>query len=305
MNRYLYCLTFALAGLLHAAESNLSGPTLGYVYDANQAAARVVTGIPGSSNLGAAIATGIQGAVISPAHNYLLATTGEEKSVVLVTTGDGIRKALPDLLSGPDLIVLSPKGSAAVLFHSEGSRAQLVRGLPSNPEIAGDFTTYAGAARLAVSDDAERLLHVTPEGDVYSFTADGNSRRLSVSKIVAAAFLEDRREALLVQEESGAIIESEEMKEIARVPGASGVVAFSNNRKAVIANKAARQISVVDLEQGSVNTIDCSCNPDALQPLAGESLFRVTELSDGPTWILNAAAPQLQLTFVPAGGSRE
>lgn len=303
MTRYCY-LTIALAGLLHAAEANLGGPTLGYVYDPNQAAARVVTGIPGSSNLGAAIATGIQGAVISPAHNFLLAT-GEEQRVVLVTTPDGIRKPLPDLLSAPDLIVLSPKGSAAVLFHSDGFRAQLVRGLPSNPEIAGDFTTYAGAARLAISDDAERLLQVTSGGDVYSFTPDGNSRRLNVSKILTAAFLGDRREALLVQEESGAILESEESKEIARVPDASGIVAFSNNRKAVVVSKTARQITVLDLEQGSANTIECSCNPDALQPMSGESLFRVTELSDGPTWILNAAAPQLQLTFVPAGGSRE
>jgi hypothetical protein len=63
---------------------------------------------------------------------------------------------------------------------------------------------------------------------------------------------------------------------------------------------------VLNLQDGSKTAVDCSCTPNILQPMAGDALFRVTELSAGPTWILNAAPATPQLTFVPAtGGANE
>jgi hypothetical protein len=292
--------------LLTAAESGVDGPKLGYVFDSNQSAARVVRGIPGSSTIGDAIATGLTTAVISPSQAYLIGTTGDSRDVVIVTTADAALKPLAGVAAAPDLIVLSPKGSAAVFFHNDGSRAQLVKGLPSNPEIAGDFGTYSAASQIAISDDAERMLQVTKDGDVYSFTTDGNSRRLDISGVISTAFLAGSREALLVQGASGDITESADLTVIASVPDASAIVAFDQNRKAVVASGPSGKLTVLNLQDGSKIAVDCSCTPNILQPMAGDALFRVTELSAGPTWILNAALATPQLTFVPAtGGANE
>jgi hypothetical protein len=298
IRRFSLFLIFAAA--LPAAEGGVDGPKLGYVFDPAQASARVVLGIPGSSTVGDAIATGLSAAAISPSQDYVIGITGDTGEVAIILTADGARKPLTGVSAAPDLIVLSPRGSAAAFFYKDGSHARIVKGLPSNPELAGDFSTYSAGAKLAISDDAERLLQLTADGEVYSFTLDGNSKRLDIDGVISAAFLAGSREALLVQT-SGDIAQSVDGKVIASVPGASAISAFDENRRAVVTSGSGK-LTVLNLLDGSQSSVECSCTPDTLQPMAGGGLFRISELSTGPAWILNAASAIPQLTFVPAAG---
>src|SRR5260370_5391659 len=69
------CVAFFCTTLAAVAQSSLSGPSLGVIYDAAAQAIRPVWGIPGASTTGKRIDTGfaITAPALSPAQDYSLA----------------------------------------------------------------------------------------------------------------------------------------------------------------------------------------------------------------------------------------
>jgi len=51
--------------------------------------------------------------------------------------------------------------------------------------------------------------------------------------------------------------------------------------------------------------LSCQCTPTGLDRLAGTDVFRLTEPSTGPMWVLDAGAHQSRIVFVPPAVSRE
>lgn len=79
---------FALAAIPVAASqdsSRISGPVLGYVFDADSAGLRPVYGIPGATTLGPALNLGVEvdRAALSQESDYLLGVAGPDRQVVL------------------------------------------------------------------------------------------------------------------------------------------------------------------------------------------------------------------------------
>src|SRR5262249_28445708 len=66
---------------------------------------------------------------------------------------------LADAMTSPDRWVLSPSGSAAVLYRQDSSRIQILTGLPGSPLVRELSASGRNApAALAITDDANLIL---------------------------------------------------------------------------------------------------------------------------------------------------
>ena len=70
-----------IGGACLAAESQMEGPKLGFVYDQRAAAVRPILGIPGAALLGAPLASELQQAVVSPSQDFAIGVSGGESTV--------------------------------------------------------------------------------------------------------------------------------------------------------------------------------------------------------------------------------
>src|SRR5215217_6109562 len=138
--RFLAVVSVLLCQCL-AAESQLSGPVLGLVHDPANGLQPVV-GVAGASTVGPPLdlTADYSKMVISPRHDYALAVSASNPSVMRVTAGDPVSvEPFGFPVSATGLMVLSPAGSAAAFEDRDRNRIQVIAGLPSAPVLAREF----------------------------------------------------------------------------------------------------------------------------------------------------------------------
>jgi hypothetical protein len=75
-----------------------------------------------------------------------------------------------------------------------------------------------------------------------------------------------------------------------------------DGRRMFVANGKSRTVAIISLSgHAGATLIACGCTPTGLDRLAGGEVFRLTEPSDLPMWILEATRHQPRVLFVPAG----
>ena len=148
----------AVCGTCLAADSQIGGPTLGFVYDQKVAAVRPILGIPGASFFGEPLASELKQAVISPSQAFAISISGDDDTVGILSLSAGTRTPLPGAHRAPTKIALSPRGTSAVLGNR--GHVQVFSGLPATPSIAAEFDLSDSPYSLAVSDDGTSV----PEG---------------------------------------------------------------------------------------------------------------------------------------------
>ena len=80
---------------------------------------------------------------------------------------------------------------------------------------------------------------------------------------------------------------------------AFSALAFSADGKALLlASSAAQAVTQLDLAAGSRTRIPCNCSPTVLARMG--SVFRLTELTAAPLWLLDAPESAPRIVFVPA-----
>src|SRR5947209_1356195 len=167
LNQILIALTLSLHALAaQVTPSNIGQPEMGFVFDAPAGAIRPVHGTPGAAILGEPLDLGFQllSAAISSERQYALAVVPDDQQLRLIRFPGGTPsiQTIDLAMPAPERTVLSPNGSAAVLFRSNPARVQVVSGLPDSPAVQERDVTAIGAALgdMAVSDDGAVLLLV-------------------------------------------------------------------------------------------------------------------------------------------------
>jgi hypothetical protein len=137
--------------------------------------------------------------------------------------------------------------------------------------------------------------------------AEGNLRLLlSAGPTTAAGFLAGSDEVVLADGLRNTVYwvrgEGEVIPLAGEKEGISGPVAVSisrDNRRVFVANAGAGTVVVLDLAGGAPSVFACDCTVTGLERMQGNAVFRLTDLSGDPMWLLDGDAPEARVVFVP------
>ena len=316
-------LAIVCAALLASASigaqfsANLSGPVLGYLFDANAGSLRPVQGILGSSTIGRPVELGFtlsQALTVDPRH--VIASTDGQPDLLILDLGASPFSiaAIPGVPAGPSLAESSLQGTSAALYDAAGHRVRIVTGLPQNPAASDviDLSSVGTVTQMAISDDGRVLVFSAEDRGaetLYIWTASSSGARMlmpvvSVGGIAmmgngAAAIVADRaaNEVYAVWDPGGAAMPQFLAGARDGVSIPVGVAVSAANR-IYIANSGSATIMTLDSSGRLVKSQDCGCAVSGVHALR-DSVFRLTNGLDRTVFLLDASSNEDRILFVP------
>ena len=301
-----------------AAETELAGPTLGFLFDPSNGL-QSIRGISGALTVGAPseLPPGIAKMVISPQQDYALAVTGSDSTVLKTGMGDALsvdQLGIP--VAGTDMIALSPSGSAAAFYDRGSNRVQVIAGLPAQPALAREFdlSAFPGTlAALAVNDSADLVVagfSGVEQDAAVALGVDGTVRTLPGPQNVSAiGFFRGSRDFLiadgpaskvyLVKDTAGTSETTLLADETSGISGPVAVAASMDGKRVFVANSGSPGVASVDLAGGVVAVTSCRCAPTQLAAVNGNAVFRLSGPSGGPVWLFDGDGDEPRIVFVP------
>jgi hypothetical protein len=294
--------TTALLGIASAAAwAQVGAPVLGLLPD--RGLIHPVNGIPASASIAPALDFGAEFVqiAISTRQSYALVSTAGSGAVLLAYP-NGTTTSVAGLSANPDAIVLSPLGSAAVLWSASSRLLEIVSGLPGSPVVRQVNATFLSAdvpSALAVSDDGAWGAGAWSSG-VWGFGPNGEVRNLLAGDRASALAFFGRSEDLAAATRNGIYSVSDvgggaaisTLYTAANPQTPSGLGISTDNQRLVMTDRAGGVLTL-DLASGSPTPMaaqmDCGCAPDGVFSMGG-SLFRITGLTGSVFRVFDAAA---------------
>ncbi len=301
-------LTLATASAL-MAQNSVEGPTVGWVYDAGNAALRSVLGIPGSSTLGRnlELGFGLSQATVSPDGRIAIATDGEGRMMLVDLRAGGTPTPLGESITAADDVVFSAKGTAALLVYRSAGKAIVLSSISDGAAATREVAFPSGMPDLfAVSDDAELILASSTEslmavdnaGNRWNMNFNGAARDVRFAGQSHDALVTNAQGVWLIRD-AAANAEKSLLWE-----GDATQALLAADRKSALILTAGRTLVAVNLESSASPVIECSCEPQLLARMS-DSVIRVTTLSGGPLWLVDWNNQEPRTVFVPAEAKSE
>jgi hypothetical protein len=296
--KYGILLLAAAQWTIAADPAAISLPRLGFVPDPATRSILAITGFPGAALVGEPVAADLDaaGAAIAPGQKFALFPK-DGALVMLRFDEQPAVTAIDGLAAGR--IVFSPSGSAAAVYDKAANRLQVVTGLPQSPAVS-TLEIPEACDGIAVSDRAEVI---AAGSSVWLLRAGSAPSALALgAPTAAAAFGPRANEALVAAAGRLTFIrllpDGPQYQELASYDEAPAAVAFSSDASRAIMLTAGGDIRLFTTTGSELPGLSCHCTATGLQPLAGDSIFRLNEVSAGPLWLLDAGASP-RLWFVP------
>jgi hypothetical protein len=297
----------------------ISGPVLGFVPDASGTVIQPILGVLGAASFGPPLVLGsdVRNTVISPKQDYALAVRALDAQPVMIRFGSDPVEivSLNGVRVGADVIAISPGGTSAAVYGHGDKVLQSIT-LPSEaPAIVfeSNVSDIPGRLRgMAVSDDGMLVLLNFADGDttalwVASFT--GSRWLVAAARPSAANFIRGRHDIVVADDAAQEVFLILGVDGPAnRVPLASfgegfdsisSVAASDDSQRVFISSKSAGAVTVVDLATGLSSALPCNCRTSGLYRLKGNSVFRLSDLSDSPVALLDASSPEARVIVIP------
>jgi hypothetical protein len=301
----VFWLAAAMASL--AAQTSVTGPELGMVYDTRVGGLRSIRGIPASAVLAQPVPADLEFAVASAQDGFALGVERGTGATVIVSASG--RLALTETRTGAARIALGPRGRTAAIYFGGSLTVQVVAGLPSAPRVMRELELEAKPSALAVSDDGELLLATLERDgeDSLLLFAPGMPPTVLLhgSRLAALEFLPESRDALAAGAEAVWLVRDGNVSPLLdRRDGVTdpvGVGASGDGLRVIVAMRGG-QVLLRDLAGGSPTVLSCNCEPTGLARLRGNAVFRLTDPASGTVWLLDGDAAEAHIVFVANGG---
>ena len=312
-------LAAAAASWLAGQQGQITGPSMGLVYDGAARAVRPVVGIAGAARIGAAMDFGfdLSAAYVAPHLDSALVVDAHGSPRLFRVRGQTVAElAVPGLSRATRHVAFSPSGSALAL--DSGAAVLVIAGLPDAPVVARtvEFPRSprrdrepAARTSIAISDDGAELLLVA-SGSVLLLDSEGSRGLMpaGADALVAfaagshdAAVLDPRGAGLVLWRDLGGAAGRQALAPAGDALAAPAGLAFSaDGRRLLVAGAAAKAVAVIDAASGAASSFPCSCTPVVLEPMG--PLFRLTEPGPEPLWFLDPRAGEERILFVPVPG---
>lgn len=321
-----------LATVSWGQSGNLSGPLLGLAFDPTAQLLRPLWGIPGAATQGQPLDLGakVTTAAVSSEPGVALAGLADADRLVLVrlAAGELTLTGVDGTYSNPRRVVYSPNGRMATALYEDPPVIQVIDFSADPVAISRTIdTTPIGATvvSLAVSDAGTVAVGTVPaEGDADSrptvlFWANDSANPLAFDNWIYPAALAFSAQGRLVVADREArtisiIRDPEGVKERTVLASADqgireplGLRFASNDRRLLVANGGDHSIIVIDLdrEAPAATVLECACAPTMVEPLNGPLVFRLSNASDGPLWMLEIDPAEPRVLFVPPARSAQ
>ena len=307
-------LFFQAAHAESAGETKIGVPALGWVFDSHSAAMRPILGTLGAAMLGPAIDSGfpIARTAIDSQRAFAIAVSAQDHRVRVIRLGAGT--VTPVLLDGaeesPDRTVLSPAGTAAMLYFAKAGRIQVVTGLPDLPVISREISTgglMGGVGELAISDNGQRSLLAIEDGAERSLWIVEENTGLSPVALpgspAAIGFRPNGREGVAVTRAGelywidGSSVRPHGAVTLSDSAAPVGIQVSRDGKRTYIAYSNG-SIFDVDATTGVVSAASCGCQATGLH-LLNYSLLRINEPSTFPLLLVNVSDTSPRVWFVP------
>jgi hypothetical protein len=274
--------TFALAS---ASFAQVAGPQLGLIPDGSSL--RQVAGIPAAAAVGAPVSFARNLSLVNASSQGFALASDADSGLVLIIAPDTTATTLSNVTLKPDMIQLSPRGSAAALWYISTRHAQILSGLPSSPSVRDLDLSFIPAkpVALAVSDDGLTVAVGWP-GIVYEFTAAGTAGLPVSGSSAALAFSPGTSNLAIASSTTATLWNSAGITNLASFPNPLNPIAAGLDSRRLVVADSSGAIVTVDLASGSQSSLDCQCTPLGLYPLS-QSAYRLTGLNQGAFKILD------------------
>jgi hypothetical protein len=304
----------AAPAILTAQTAKWSTPTLGYLYDSDSKAIRVLSGIPGAASLdgGLSVPDKLEQAAISPNGKYAIAAIKDSGSLSLITWSmDAVTSATLDGTPvSADLVAFSNSSAVAAILSRDAQTIQIWTGLPDQPFLARQVAAV-DLSTLAVSDDGA-LLAGANTSSVFLIGGD-QPKLIANGGPYALTFLKDSHDLAIADQAADQISLLTEpdgdVKTQALAGSADGVaqvaaLAVSGDGAVLVAaNLRGKSVLTIDLTSKLSTLTQCDCQAEGLYRAQGNAVFRLTNSLDNPISVFDGDTGP-RVVIIPAGGAQ-
>ena len=298
-------LVFAITSMLALAQPpgpSIGLPFLGYVFDDNSKAIRLISGVPGAASLDSSVAAGLaldSGFVHSRAR--LAIANAKDGGVTLVHwIGTPQSTALSSALSRVTLAAFSRSGDWVGI--SDGTSLEVWSALTSSPALASTFSPDGGVTAVAVNDNGI----VVVAGGLGSVMLMGDKPRALASggSWTALTFLPNGNDLLATDGVAQTLTLIQDLQNTA---AASVVLSVSEKPGALVVSAdgseaalgLADSVTIVNLSSGAASSIACSCQAARFDLLQGNLVARIVDAQTGVQLLLDADSAQPRVASLP------
>jgi len=310
-------LAAAQAPALHAQPPALqmTVPMLGYVFDGNSKAIRLISGVPGAASLDSLIttnSTSLDSAFVHSRSRIAIANTKastKDASLVLIQWSATPQVTnLTTSLAHVTQVAFTLAGDQAAL--SDGNAVEVWSGLGANPVKVAAFTPDNGVTALAINQDG-LVIAATGTGAIVVLS-EKPEQIAAGGKWTSLAFLPNGTDVLATDAtaQSLTLIKNILIDDAASVilslqqePDALAVAA--DGTLAALASPGA--VTIIRLADGHTTSISCSCQTTRFDRLQGNLVLHLTDSQSGSEFLLDADSAQARVMALSSvnGGSAQ
>lgn len=295
-------LTILIATVVAGAQVPLfETPVLGYAPESADGSIRPILGVPGAAALAAPLPLDKDQTLlaVAPDRDYALVSGPTGTSLVRWSRGHLTAMRLEGLTATRGGIVFSPTASAFAV--ATGERVAIWTGLPDAPTLARLLPQAAGADVLAVADGGSPVAWARG-AEVYLSQAGETAVVAQGGRISSLAFVRGGAELAVADQDLDQIT-------VVRSDGSRAVlarglqkpthVAYSaDGRKLAVASSSISSVALIDLATRELTAASCECNVEALVPMRGNAVFRLTDPAKGRTPLFDGDGDEPRIVFI-------
>ncbi len=307
----LGCGLCALVSL--GAETRITGPTSGFIFQRSSQTIRPIVGVPGSAHLGASTVEGFENASVSPLGISALAT--RQGALYLLRgfqTGQPETILIDNAIQAISRFAWSPDGESAAVYSADSRQAQIIRNLPSPVlEDPIDLAGVEGAVSALVFDGKRLLI-----GGASVYVADPSGLRRLIAEIEPGVMTlgggdvyiadQKRNQIWLLHDYAGAATPMLFADERSGISTPTGIRISANGRHLLVANAGSRSVDALDIAtRGAIKHIELEFAPGRMEAIGTGRLSLLNFGGEGePLYVLDSG-DDLAVYFVPDAREEE
>ena len=281
---------------------SMSLPSLGYVFDDNSKAIRLISGVPGAASLDSSVAvsSALDSGFVHSRARLAIANAKDGGVMLIRWNGAPQSVALSSALSRVTLAAFSRSGDWAAI--SDGTTLEAWSGLTSTPALGSTLNPDGGVTAVAINDNGT-LAAASGSGSVMLM---GDNARVLASggSWTALAFLPNGADLLAAD---GAAQTLTLIQDIQNNAAASVVLGVSEKPGALLVSAdglaaavgLADNVTIVNLSSGAASSIACGCQAARFDLLEGNLVARMIDAQTGSQFLLDADSVQPRIGSLP------